>query len=60
VMVAPGDVDSLVSGLAALVDDPARRDALGRAARQLVLERHSWRAHTARIIEALHQRLAAA
>jgi glycosyltransferase involved in cell wall biosynthesis len=60
VLVAPGDVDSLVSGLAALVDDPARRDALGRAARQLVLERHSWRAHTARIIEALRQRLAAA
>jgi glycosyltransferase involved in cell wall biosynthesis len=59
-LVAPGDVDSLVSGLAALVDDPARREALGRAARQLVLERHSWRAHTARIVEALRQRLAAA
>ena len=59
VMVAPGDVDALAGGLAALVDDPFRREALGRAARQLAIERHTWRAHTARIVEALRRRLAA-
>jgi glycosyltransferase involved in cell wall biosynthesis len=60
VMVAPGDVDSLVAGLTTLVEDPARGEALGRAARHLVLERHTWRAHTARIIDGLRRRLAAA
>ena len=57
VMAVPGDPDSLVRGLAALIDDPARRAALGREARRLVLERHTWHAHTARIIARLRQRL---
>ncbi len=60
VMVTPGDADALAAGLAALIDDPARRERLGRAARALVLERHTWRAHTARIFDALRRRLAAA
>ena len=58
VMVTPGDVESLVDGLKALVEDPARRERLGRAARQLVLDRHTWQAHTARIIDSLRLRLA--
>ena len=36
VMVPPGDVDALAAGLAALVDDPALRAALGRKPRRLV------------------------
>jgi glycosyltransferase involved in cell wall biosynthesis len=59
-MVEPGSVDSLVRGLAALVDDPARRAALGAEARRLAVERHTWREHTARIVRALGQVVPAA
>jgi glycosyltransferase involved in cell wall biosynthesis len=54
-MVEPGSVDSLVRGLAALVDDPGRRAVLGAEARALAVERHTWREHTARIVRALGQ-----
>ncbi len=57
VMVVPGDVDSLVGGLEALIDDPARRVALGAEARRLAVALHSWRSHTARIIDALGGRM---
>jgi glycosyltransferase involved in cell wall biosynthesis len=59
-MVTPGDPDALADGLRALIADPARREALGRVARRLVLERHTWHAHTGRIIDALRNRLMAA
>src|SRR5262249_35168433 len=60
VMVKPGDVDALAEGLLTLVRDPERRAALGREARRLAVERHSWRSHTARIIDALERLLPAA
>ena len=60
IMVVPGDPDSLANGLAALIDDPQRREALGREARRLVLERHTWQSHTARIVSRLKERLATA
>jgi glycosyltransferase involved in cell wall biosynthesis len=56
-MVRPGDVDSLVDGLRALIDDPARRAALGAEARRMAVERHSWREHTRTIVEALQARV---
>lgn len=56
-MTVPGDVDSLVDGLRVLIEDPARRDALGAEARRLAVERHSWREHTRRIIQALTERV---
>jgi glycosyltransferase involved in cell wall biosynthesis len=59
-MVRPGDVDSLVEGLRALIDDPARRAALGAEARRMAVERHSWREHTRKIVEALQARVPAA
>jgi glycosyltransferase involved in cell wall biosynthesis len=60
VMVVPGDPDSLAKGLAALIDDPERREALGREARRFVLERHTWQSHTARIVGRLRERLGTA
>ena len=43
-LVTPGDVGELELALAALLDDPVRRAAMGRAARARVLQRFSWRA----------------
>lgn len=57
-MVMPGDVCSLVEGLRALIEDPARRERLGKAARQDAVAHYTWREHTRRIIEALRARCA--
>ena len=43
-LVTPGDVGELTSALGALLDDPARREAMGIAGRRRVLEYFSWRA----------------
>jgi glycosyltransferase involved in cell wall biosynthesis len=56
-MTIPGSVESLVTGLRTLIEDPARRSALGREARLLAVERHTWREHTRRILDALKQRV---
>jgi glycosyltransferase involved in cell wall biosynthesis len=55
-LVEPGDPGALASALATLVDDPDRRGELAAAAREAAVERHTWRAHTKRIVEALEQR----
>jgi len=59
-MAIPGDVETLVEGLRQLIENPARRASLGAEARRLAVERHSWREHTRRIIEALRARVAVA
>jgi glycosyltransferase involved in cell wall biosynthesis len=56
VLVEPGDSGALASALAALLDDPERRRRLGNAARDAAAERHTWRAHTQRTVEALRAR----
>lgn len=43
-LVTPGDVGELEHALAALLDDPERRDRMGRAGRLRVQELFSWRA----------------
>ena len=43
-LVTPGDVGELETALAALLDDPERRERMGRAGRQRVQELFSWRA----------------
>ncbi|HEV2796329.1 MAG TPA: glycosyltransferase family 4 protein [Nocardioides sp.] len=43
-LVTPGDVGELVSAIAALLDDPGRRTAMGAAGRARVEEMFSWRA----------------
>lgn len=43
-LVEPGDVGQLTTAIAALLDDPARREAMGRAGRKRAQELFSWRA----------------
>ena len=43
-LVEPGDVGELELALAALLDDPERRERMGRAGRRRVQELFSWRA----------------
>jgi glycosyltransferase involved in cell wall biosynthesis len=43
-MVTPGDVGELEAAIDELLDDPERREAMGRAGRERALERFSWRA----------------
>jgi glycosyltransferase involved in cell wall biosynthesis len=54
-LVPPGDIDGLAHGLRCLIDDAELRRALGAAARQEVVARYTWQAHTHRIIERLSQ-----
>lgn len=52
-MTKPGDPDSLMGGIAALVEDPALREKLGNAAREEVVAKYTWREHTRKIIARL-------
>jgi glycosyltransferase involved in cell wall biosynthesis len=42
ITVPAGDADALAGAIEALLRDPARREALGRAARQRILDTFSW------------------
>lgn len=55
-LVPPGDPDALAEGLKRLIDDEELRNRLGRAAREEVVGKYTWEAHTGRIIEALKER----
>jgi glycosyltransferase involved in cell wall biosynthesis len=50
VLVPPGDPGALAAALADLRADPARRAALGRAARRTAVRGHSWQAAVDRIL----------
>ena len=52
-LVPPEDVGALAAGIDRLAADADLRARLGAAARARALERHTWRAHTARTIETL-------
>lgn len=55
-LVKPGDADSLMMGLKTLLDDRERRERLGKAARQEVVAKYTWKEHTRKIIDKLKER----
>ncbi|MDW7709334.1 MAG: glycosyltransferase family 4 protein [Deferrisomatales bacterium] len=55
-LVRPGDAGDLAVGLRVLLEDRARRERLGSAAREAAVDRHTWREHTRRILEKLEDR----
>ena len=46
-----------VAGVEAEDEAVEKRSALGAAARRLAVDRHSWREHTRKIVEALTKRM---
>ncbi len=52
-LVPPGEVDHLSAAMARLAGDAALRECLGTNARRAAVERHTWRDHTRRTIDAL-------
>jgi glycosyltransferase involved in cell wall biosynthesis len=54
-LVTPGDVGELTAAIAALLDDPERRERYGRAGRARVDELFSWRAVAATVAEAYEE-----
>jgi glycosyltransferase involved in cell wall biosynthesis len=55
-LVKPGDIESLMIGLKTLIDDQERRERLGKAARQEVVAKYTWKEHTRKIIDKLKER----
>jgi glycosyltransferase involved in cell wall biosynthesis len=54
-LVKPGDVESLMEGIKALIDDRVRREKLGQAARNEAMAKYTWKEHTRKIIEKLKE-----
>lgn len=54
-LVEPRHAPALVEAIEALLDDPERRAAMGRAGRQRVLERFTWRSAAERTVEAYRE-----
>lgn len=52
-LVPPGDCPALAGAIELLLDRPDLRDRLGRTARHVAVARHTWAAHTDRIVEAV-------
>jgi glycosyltransferase involved in cell wall biosynthesis len=57
-LVTPGDVGELVVALGSLLDDPDRRERMGRAGRQRVDELFSWRAVATKVAAAYEEVIA--
>jgi glycosyltransferase involved in cell wall biosynthesis len=53
IMVKPGDPDDLKVAIKFLINDPTFGEKLGLAAREEAIDKHTWKEHTAKIIQKL-------
>ena len=53
-MVEPGNVDELVEGFKVLIEDKPLRESMGKSARKEVSAHYTWKEHTRRILDKLH------
>ncbi|WP_235736064.1 glycosyltransferase family 4 protein [Nocardioides alcanivorans] len=58
-LIEPGNVEELRATIAALLDDPERRERMGKAGRKRALERFSWRAVAETVAVAYEEAIAA-
>lgn len=54
-MVRPADASDLMEGLKILIEDPRLRMKLGEKARNMAVDRHTWKMHTQKIFNALEE-----
>lgn len=54
-LVRPGDVENLAEGIKTLIEDNILRQGLGRAAREEVVAKYTWKEHTRKIITKLKE-----
>lgn len=55
-LVKPGDLEELIQGIKKLIDNESLRNNFGRAARDEVVAKYTWKEHTRKIVEALKER----
>ncbi|MEA2434631.1 MAG: hypothetical protein QOG54_2088 [Actinomycetota bacterium] len=58
IVVSPGDAEAMAAALRRLFDDPALRGRLGRAGRERVLQRFTWRAAAEATVEVYRRAIA--
>jgi glycosyltransferase involved in cell wall biosynthesis len=51
-LVEPGNVSELASAIVKLVESPELRARLGARAREVAIEKHTWRRNAARVLQA--------
>jgi glycosyltransferase involved in cell wall biosynthesis len=57
-MFNPGDVPGMVSAIVRVAGDPALRDKLGRNARELAVQKHTWKKNAQAIISVVNSNIA--
>jgi glycosyltransferase involved in cell wall biosynthesis len=55
ILVPPKDAEALAAAIDQLLDQPERRDAMGRAGRERVLQHFTWRRAAERTVEVYHE-----
>ncbi len=55
VLYEPGDIDALIQKCSALIENPKHRKSIGEKARELMVEKYTWRHNVERILGLLNE-----